>query len=602
AELPLTTHGKIDKKALKGEVITESRSHYIAPIGQIETTLTTIWSQLLNIAADTISRDGNFFELGGHSLLSVRLLAEIRKSCAKEITVRDIFACPQLYHLAEKIQSSTQAIRPSISSIKQDQAAYLASFAQQRLWFIDQMDGGSAHYNMPTTLYLQGDFKVKVAEQAFKQIISRHEPLRTVFINADEGPLQVIQKEFDFKIGLIDLSKQTTAEQKQSINTAIKQDAQRSFDLSQDLMLRVNYLTINSEQGILLFNVHHIASDGWSNAVLIDEFVQLYRAILKGKTPSLQSLSIQYKDYAQWQHDWLDAKTVQKQLDYWHKQLKDIPVIHSLPLDFERPVIQTFNGALYDFELDQATLRDLKAIALDKQVTLFMLVHAAFSILLSRYSNNDDIVVATPVANRMQKELEPLIGFFVNTLILRVDCSENMDFNQFLDQIKAINIDAQQNQDIPFEHLVDHIKPTRSTSHNALFQILFSMDTNEASELNLPKVKLSNYNNDEVTAKFDLSLFATDVQKLTFTFEYNSDLFKPQTIASLAQSLCVLLREIAKNTQQKIKQLPLLNSRESTCILEKIKQNTKEYPQKLCIHQLLEQQAQNNPDLIALVF
>ncbi|HHL32147.1 MAG TPA: non-ribosomal peptide synthetase, partial [Oceanospirillales bacterium] len=515
---------------------------------------------------------------------------------------REIFETPQLSQLAALIKQSQSLSRTKITAIsREDGKPIPSSFAQQRLWFIDQMDGGSAHYNMPSAMRLQGDFNIDAAQQAFTKIIQRHESLRTVFVEGDGSPLQLIKDSFSFKITQQNLTNLNKKAQKKAIKQAMHKDAESSFDLSQDLMLRVSYLELANDKGILLFNMHHIASDGWSIAILINEFVNLYESIITGKACALATLPIQYGDYAHWQRNYLQGEVLDKQLSYWGEQLAELPQLHSLPLDYERPDIQTFNGAVHHFTLDKTTLKSLKNIALDNQVTLFMLMHAAFAIVLSRYSNCNDIIIGSPVANRMQKELEYLIGFFVNTMVLRVDCSGDPSFEQFLQAVKKVNLDAQTNQDIPFEHLVDHLNPSRSTSHNALFQILFSMNTNEEINLSLADIKLSGIDNDLVTSKFDLSLFAAENDGLDCVFEYNTDLFAAQTIAQFASSLQQLLIGISKNAKQQLSQLSLLTDKDRTQLIC-LSQNSAQYPQHLCIHQLFEQQAQNNPDQIALVF
>ncbi|HHL31619.1 MAG TPA: non-ribosomal peptide synthetase, partial [Oceanospirillales bacterium] len=473
-QIPLTANGKVDKKALPKPDASATNSQYTAPKTETELRLINIWAQLLKQAVEKISAKANFFELGGHSLLSIRLLAEVRAEFHCELSVRQIFETPQLHKLAKIITSTNKNARPKIRAIDRKNKPLLPSYAQQRLWFIDQMDDGSAHYNMATALRLQGHFKVDVAQQAFTEIIQRHESLRTVFVDDNDGLLQVIQNKFDFTIKTADLSQLSAAKKKRTIAQTIEKDATKAFDLSQDLMLRVSYLKLSDAAGILLFNMHHIASDGWSTGILVNEFVQLYKSILTDTVKPLPPLPIQYADYAYWQRNWLQGEVLEKQLNYWHKQLANIPQVHSLPLDYERPEFQTFNGAICQFKLDKQTLDKLNKIALQNQASLFMLIHAAFSIVLARYANSNDIIIATPVANRMQKELEPLIGFFVNTLVLRANYDKDLNFVDFLQQIRTTNLDAQANQDVPFEHLVDRLKPSRSTSHNALFQILLS--------------------------------------------------------------------------------------------------------------------------------
>ena len=506
-------------------------------------------------------------------------------------------------------QSETKGVnlRPPIISVDRSSKYLLPSFAQQRLWFLDQMDGDSSHYNMPSVMRLTGQFNVSVAQQAYTYIIQRHETLRTVFIDNNEGTFQVINDSFNFKISEIDFTDLTLNKQRQAIQTAINEDAKKPFDLSRDLMLRVGYLRLNNDTGIMLFNMHHIASDGWSIGVLVDEFVQCYSAILNNETPSLKPLAIQYADYAHWQNKWLKDGVLEKQLTYWRNQLSDLPTIHSLPLDFERPKIQTFKGGKYEFSLDHQILSELKQIALENNVTLFMLIHAAFSILIARYSNNDDVVIGTPVANRLKQELEPLIGFFVNTLVLRVDCSSDVGFAQFINQVKTIHVNAQSNQDVPFEQLVDYLQPERSTSHNALFQIMFSMNTNDDYDLTLPGLEIiPERQSEDMFSKFDLSLSAqtslTEESDLLFTYEYSTDLFTLQRIERFAKSLVHLLKGIVNNPQQNILSLPLVNIQDTERLLHDFNATEADYSRDLCLHQLVELQVKQTPNKIALIF
>ena len=604
-EMPLNINGKIDRKSLPNPDASSfsmaSSDNYIPPEGAFEIALCKVWSELLKLPITEIGAHSDFFQCGGHSLLSIRLVAEVRAALSVELAIRDIFEYPLLSDLARVIANSQQSQRPKVVAFERSSNQLALSFAQQRLWFIDQMDTGSTQYNMPSAIRMQGDFKVEVAQAAFTQIIERHESLRTIFVDTAKGPVQIISEQFKFSISQVDLSDLTTALQDEAIETALKQDAQQSFNLNKDLMLRVSYLHINDDEGVMLFNMHHIASDGWSIGILIDEFVKLYRSNLEGKPNPLAALPIQYADYAHWQRNWLSGDVLESQLTYWDKQLADLPQVHNLPLDYERPEFQTFNGAVHHFTVDNKTSVQLNAIALDNQTTLFMLIHAAFSVLLCRYSNSNDIIIATPVANRLQKELEGIIGFFVNTLILRADCSNNPPFIEFLAQIKNTNLDAQSNQDVPFEHLVDRLNPPRSTSHNALFQIMLSMNVNEELELSLPNVSLSTQDKDKTTAKFDLSLYGSDNDGLAFSFDYNTDLFKAQTIERLAEGLQCLLQGIAKDASQPIAQLPLLSDKESHYLLNTLNNTQVTYPTDLCIHELFEQQVKRTPNNIAVV-
>ncbi|HHL31217.1 MAG TPA: amino acid adenylation domain-containing protein, partial [Oceanospirillales bacterium] len=600
-QLPVTENGKVDRKALPLVDAAGTTDQYVAAVNETEAKLVEIWAELLKITTEKISTHADFFHLGGHSLLTIRLLAQIHSHFNCELSVRDIFESPQIAELAEKISRAESSNRTKIEPINRTGKQLQPSFAQQRLWFIDQLEGGSAHYNMPSAIRMQGDFKLAIAQQAFSSIIQRHEVLRTVFIASTDGALQVINDEFDFSIHTIDLSELAAQEQQQTLITAIQSDANTSFDLNSDLMLRVSYIKLAEDEGVLLFNMHHIASDGWSIGILVNEFVKLYQAFLAGQANPLTPLPIQYADYAYWQHHWLQGEVLDKQLQYWHKQLAGLPQVHSLPLDYKRPEFQSYNGALQRLSIDKETLKALQNIALEKQVTFFMLMHAAFAILLSRYANNSDIVIGTPVANRTQKELEPLIGFFVNTLVLRADCADNPRFIDFLKQIKNTNLDAQANQDVSFEQLVDKLNPPRSTSHNALFQILLNMNSNEAAELSLPNVQMTGQEGKQVTAKFDLSLHVSEGEQLSMLFEYNTDLFSADSIAQLASSMKCLLTGIARDARQRIMQLPLLNESARDYLIHDLNNTQVAYPRDYCIHELFEQQVVKTPDNIAVV-
>jgi amino acid adenylation domain-containing protein len=605
-EMPLTANGKIDRKALPEPDSSSQRllasGHYIAPQSQTEMALAEIWSALLHLEISAISSNSDFFECGGHSLLSIKLVSEVRSSLSAELTIRDIFEFPKLSALAQAIDNSHGIKRPQIMAQDRSDKPMILSYAQQRLWFIDKMDGGSSHYNMPSVMRLRGDFKVAVAEAAFAQIIQRHECLRTIFIEDKGQPVQMIRAQVDFNIRIVDLTPLDSNRQQQQVTQAIKKHAERVFDLSRDLLLHVAYLQLSADEGVLLFNMHHIASDGWSIGLLVKEFVSLYESNLHDVTSNLPALAIQYADYAYWQRQWLQGEVLESQLSYWHQQLADLPQVHNLPLDFERPKFQTFNGAMQYFHIDAETLAQLKALALENHVTLFMLIHAAFAVLLSRYSNSSDIVIGIPVANRLQKELEPIIGFFANTLVLRADCANNPSFTDFLSQIKDVNLQAQANQDVPFEHLVDHLNPPRNTAHNALFQIMFSMNTNEEFEMVLPNVSLIPERIKQVAAKFDL-LLKTQVTTagIDAFFQYNTDLFKASSIEALATSMQLLLKDIVKDAKANIAQLSILDDQQKQHLLQTINNNKTDYAD-LCIHQLFEKQVSKTPDNMTLYF
>ena len=607
SQWPLTPNGKVDKKALPESGAISLQGDFIAPETETEKTLTTIWAKTLKLAPEDISITANFFDLGGHSLLAVRLIAEIRSQLKQEMPYKTIFESPDIKSLSLAIDAGTNVpLRKDITKVERLSDKLPLSFAQQRLWFIDQLQGGSTEYNMPAAMGIEGDFNIQAAEQAIANIIQRHEPLRTIFLEENDSPVQVVQKEFDFQLTQIDLRDIDGEKQAQKVKSLIQKHSHRAFDLSQELMVRGAYLHLagegESQEGILLFNMHHIASDGWSMGILVKEFISLYEAELAGQPDPLPALEIQYADYAHWQKHWLEGEVLDGQLDYWTKQLEEIPSVHSLPLDFIRPDNKQHQGEIVVGRLSPETSQALAQIANDNKVTLFMLLHAAIALVLSRHSHSQDIVLGTPVANRMQAELEPLIGFFVNTLVLRVN-TEYDAFSDYLAHVKAINLEAQANQDVPFEHLVEHCKVARSTQHSPLFQIIFNMDTNEKSELSLPGIRISPVAGGETVAKFDLDINAVmSDDGLHFCWTYDKSLFKPKTIERLNDHLERVLMEVVDDPSLRLRDIAMLSEQEVHHLVHDLNDTQVDYPKDKLIHELFEGQAEETPDNIALVF
>ncbi|NQZ09504.1 MAG: AMP-binding protein, partial [Algicola sp.] len=473
------------------------------------------------------------------------------------------------------------------------------------MWYIDQLEGGSSEYNMPVALRFKGVLDDKLTEQAFAKIIERHEPLRTVFVSTADAVEQLISPDFEFKLTSLDLTDLAADAQNKAVLQAASEDANKPFDLAQDLMLRSTFIRLSPDEGVLLFNMHHIASDGWSMGLLVNEFWAGYEAIKTAKPHPFAPLAVTYADYAQWQHRFIKGQVLQSQLSYWTRQLADLPQVHELPLDRARPEKQTFNGGVVSFEANAATLEGLKQLALQHSATLFMVLHGAFSLLLSRHSNTNDMVLGVPMGNRLQQELEPIIGFFINTFVLRADCSGNPAYSDFLERVKTVNLDAQANQDVPFEHLVERLKPARSRQHSPLFQIMFSMNTNETSTQQLTDVTLSPLEGDDSrqVAKFDLTLDAMATESgLSFEFEFNRDLFDAQTIEVLGQHLVRLLDSIVANPQTPINELSMLSEDEQHYLLHTLNEAVVDDEESLPIHELFERQVKGTPNNIALAF
>ncbi|MCJ8275169.1 MAG: condensation domain-containing protein, partial [Psychrosphaera sp.] len=412
-EFPLTPNGKVNRTALPKVDASTLAADFVAPQSPTEQTLVNIWGELLSLELalerDKLSVNANFFAIGGNSLLCVTLAAEVREHLKVALSIRDIFNTPVLSQLATVIDGRERVERVDVTAVKRPNKLP-ASFAQQRLWLIDQMTArmksGSSHYNMPQAIEVKGPFDVERAERAFAQLVERHEPLRTVFVADAEQCLQVINDGADFSI-----TRLATLTSPDDLAAIIQADAARPFALDKDLMLRVSVIELGADHHVLLINTHHIASDGWSQGIISREFIELYNG------HSLTPLALGYADFALWQRNWAGA-VLETQLDYWRKQLADLPALHSVPLDYTRPAKQTFNGAHHFFIVERPILDGLNALAQQHNATLFMILHGAFAFLLSRYGSTRDIVIGTPVANRTQKSLQSLVGFFVNTLVL----------------------------------------------------------------------------------------------------------------------------------------------------------------------------------------
>jgi amino acid adenylation domain-containing protein/non-ribosomal peptide synthase protein (TIGR01720 family) len=598
--IPLA-NGKVDRRVLSvPEIESEDRSGH-SPRTIEEEILCSIWREVLD--RKIVCTADNFFALGGHSLLAVQLISRVHDIFHVEVSLQTLFEAPTLAAFAEQIRSIGQKWhRPPIQprTHKGDQPL---SYAQQRLWFIDQLDGGSVQYNMPGALRVRRGFDEDIAEQVLSCVIQRHEALRTVFLNGKEGPLQRIQESFTFRISRIDLSALQPDEQEQAVRNHISADARRPFNLAADLMLRASFLRLSQDEGVMLFNMHHIASDGWSVGVLVKEFAQLYAAFAQGHPNPLPPLRVQYADYAQWQREWLSGDVLETQWSYWKLQLAGVPEVHSLPLDRPRPMTQTFNGASCQFNVDGETLEAVRMLALDNQATLFMVLHSVFALLLARHSNSSDIVIGTPVANRVQKELEPLVGFFANTVVLRTNCSGGRSFRDYLSQIRKVNLEAQTWQDLPFEYLVDKLKTRRNASHPPVVQIVFSLARNIIHELQLGDSTFTLLEADRVHAKFDLALEAVEeVGQLKFTFPYNRDLFDHASITRMGQHFKNLLHSVIADPLQKIEELPMLGGAEQQYLLQGLNETYSRFTQDLCVHELFEAQVERNPLATAVTF
>jgi amino acid adenylation domain-containing protein len=476
------------------------------------------------------------------------------------------------------------------------------SFAQARLWFLNQLEGNSAAYNIPAAVQFQGSLNVAVLEQAVGEIVRRHEALRTNFEIVSGSVVQVINPKPTTIIPIVDLQALPEEQQSATVKSLVTDSAQRLFDLANETLIRLTLLRLAPESHVLVVVMHHIIADAWSIGIFIQELSSLYEAFSTAKLSPLPNLPIQYADFAHWQRVWLDGEVLSTQLNYWQQQLAGCSPLLELPTDRVRPPVQSFRGAQQHVEINLELTHQLKSLSQRCGTTLFMTLLAAFVILLWRYTGVEDIVVGSPIANRNRREIEPLIGFFVNTLVLRVNLEENPSFAELLTQVKQLTLDAYAHQDLPFEKLVESLQPERSLSYHPLFQVMFVLQNAPIEELQLSGLTLTPLPVETGTAKFDLLVSVEETKRgLQASWEYNSDLFDATTITRISGHFQNLLAAIVANPTERISDIPLLTPTERQQLLVEWNNTQSDYPQNKCIHQLFEEQVERTPDAVALV-
>ncbi len=602
---PVTPNGKVDRRALPepDQADAEPSATFVAPRTPTEEILVGVWAQVLGIKR--VSIHDNFFELGGHSLLATQIISRLRDVFQVELPLRSLFEAPTVAGLAEKVERARQvALGLSVPPIRRvlREGKLPLSFAQQRLWFLDQLEPGSPLYNIPEAVRLTGLLDVAALERSLNEIVRRHESLRTFFVTADGQPAQIILPALTLKLPVVDLSGAPESEREAEAFRLATEEAQCPFDLAHGPLLRARLLRLDEQDCIFLLTMHHIISDGWSTGVLIREVAELYVAFSAGQPSPLPDLPIQYADFASWQREWLRGDVLESQLSYWKQQLSGSPPLLELPADRPRPAVQTLAGAHQTFTLPKNLSQALKDLSQREGTTLFMTLLAAFQALLSRYTGQEDICVGTPIANRNRAEVEPLIGFFVNTLALRSDLSGDLCFRELLKRVSEVTLGAYAHQDLPFEMLVDALQPKRDMSHTPLFQVMFILQNAPVRTLQVPGLTLSSLEIESGLAMFDLTLtMAEEPEGLGGVFEYNTDLFDAETIVRMVGHFQTLLEGIVSDPDQHLSALPLLTEVERHRVLVEWNSTAAEYPADRCVHHMFEAQVEVSPEAIAAV-
>ena len=603
--MPLTSNGKVDRRALPALAHASSLldEEYVEPRTPTEELLAGIFAQLLGI--ERVGVSDNFFNLGGHSLLATQLISRVRELFKVEVPLHSLFEIPTVRALAERIEGAIKEGQylhvPAMERVSREQPLPL-SYAQQRLWFLDQLEPHSSAYNIPGALHLTGRLNIVALEQSLNEVVRRHEALRTTFTLFDEQPVQVITDAQPLKLEIEDLRGLAELEREDFASRLATEEARRPFDLQRGPLLRARLLRLDEEEHVLLCTMHHISSDGWSLAIFVREVAALYEAYCRGASSPLPELLIQYADYAVWQREWLQGEVLEEQLAYWREQLTDAAALE-LPTDRPRPAVLTSHGTMRSFALGKEVTEALKALSQTENVTLFMTLLAAWQILLSHYSGQEDVVVGTPIANRTHAQTEELIGFFVNTLVLRTDLSGEPTFRELLGRVREVCMGAYAHQEVPFERVVEELQPTRDMSRTPLFQVMFALQNVPQGELVLPGLELKVAGSQSETVKFDLSLALTDgEQGLSGSLEFNTDLFDAATIERLANHFQNLLEGIIANPDQQISTLPLLTESEWQQLVVGWNETHADYPAEQCIHELFEDQVERTPDSVAVIF
>jgi amino acid adenylation domain-containing protein len=571
--LPLDSNGKVDRKALPAPGGGEYDGEFVAARTPVEEILASIWASVLGLKRVGVADD--FFERGGHSLLATQLMSRVREAFGVELPLRSLFERPTVAALAACVERELREGRgvrvPPLQRAPRNGDGVPLSFAQQRLWFLEQLERPGALYIVPVAVRLRGRLNVGALERALGEVVRRHEVLRTTFASEGGSPLQVVTPSRALSLPVNDLRGLAGAEREAEARRLAAEEAQRPFDLGAGPLLRAALLRLGEEEHVALLTMHHIICDGWSVGALIDELSALYGAFSQGQPSPLEEPPVQYADYAAWQRGWLEGEALERQLDYWRRHLAGAPVLE-LPTDYPRPPVQVFDGATHAFTVPREVGERLKEVSRREGATLFMTLLAAFGVALQRYSGQDDLVVGTDIANRTARETEKLLGCFLNHLALRTDLSGNPTFVELLARVREAALGAYAHQDAPFEKVVEAVQPERRPGLSPLFQVRFIFQNAPAGSRELPGLTLSAFDVPGTVAKFDLTLVMEERGGDLFgTVEYNTDLFEPSTVERMFAQFGTLLEDIAERPHEEIQKLSMISEEETrqlTCAFD----------------------------------
>ncbi|MFZ6027917.1 MAG: amino acid adenylation domain-containing protein [Chloroflexota bacterium] len=596
--LPRLPNGKVNRRELPAP--DQSRpalaTDFVEPRTPLEAELAAIWCSLLKV--EQVGVKDNFFELGGHSLLATQVISQVRHAFQADLPLRTFFEAPTIDAVARHIEASRSAetAAPALPLLPATRTGPLPlSFAQQRLWFLDQLLPNSAAYNIPVAVRLTGALAPAILAQSLNSLVQRHEILRTTFALDGDQPVQVISPTLVLELPIEELDELAPEAQEAAVRQTAQAEAALPFDLARGPLIRARLLRLAETDYVLLLTVHHIIFDGWSTGVLIREVARIYQALTSGAGIELPPLPVQYADYAIWQRQWLQGDVLEEQLGYWKEQLAGAPELE-LPTDYPRPETPRLRGAQCAWHLENDLAEALKAFSQQAGVTLFMTLFAAFQVVLYRYTRQTDLVIGSRIAGRNQKETEDLIGFFINAFVLRTDLSGSPTFRELLERVRTVTVDAYAHQDLPFEMLVEALQPQRDLNRQPFFQIMFVLLNFPTAALALPGIQAQQFMLANDTAKLDLDFSINETETgLDGHVTYNADLFKVESIRRLLQHYTQVLKGILANPDQKLSALPLLPDAEQQQLLVDWNDTQHAYPEAGSLAQLFEQQVARTP-------
>jgi amino acid adenylation domain-containing protein len=603
--IPLTPNGKADRRALPIPETDRDNlvNGYVAPRNPIEEVLTPIWEDLLH--HDVVGVHDSFFDLGGHSLLATQVISRVRETFQLELPLRLFFERPTIADLAQTIEEirgigEPRRALPLVAHLRQDPLPL--SFAQQRLWFLQQIDLQSPAYNMSLTFCLEGSPNVEALQTSLQNLVDRHETLRTTFSEEDGQPFQIIAKTMKLPLHQHDFRASQPLDRESMARDLVQDEAFRPFNLVTGPLIRSTLIQLEEIKYVLVIAMHHIISDGWSMGVFVHELSALYEGYVTNTPSSLMPLSVQYVDYGVWQRAWLQGEVLEGQLGYWVEQLAEVTPL-ALPTDYPRPLVQSYAGASHVVWFDSEVTKGLHKLSRGEQSTLAITLLAAFNVLLAKYTGQTDLVVGMPIANRNIQEIESLIGFFVNSLVMRTNLAGDPTFQQILRRVHDMALSAYDHQDLPFERLVEELQPQRDLSRNPLFQVMFAVQNAPFGEFSLTQLKVNSFQTQKSTTRFDLECHVFEESTgLKIMLVYNTDLFKAATIERLGRHFQRMLEVVVWDPPQPLSMIELLDVTERQQQLVEWNATTTAYPRERTIAELFEVQVAKTPEAIALVF